>query len=81
MAAANRLPVRTTVTIRNSSDGSVEGTERYLRGLPFRFGEGDDWVKVGPLKIGEMRPGEWRLLTSREVATLKAAVPAESRKA
>jgi predicted amidohydrolase YtcJ len=52
LAAANRLPVRTTVTIRNSSDGSVEGTERYLRGLPFRFGEGDDWVKIGPLKIG-----------------------------
>jgi len=20
--------------------------------LPFRFGDGDDWVKIGPLKIG-----------------------------
>ena len=48
----NRLPVRTTLTIRNSSDGTVEGTERFIKGLPFRFGEGDDWVKVGPLKIG-----------------------------
>jgi predicted amidohydrolase YtcJ len=47
----NRLPVRTTLTIRVSSDGTVEGTERYIRGLPFRFGEGDDWVKVGPLKF------------------------------
>jgi predicted amidohydrolase YtcJ len=47
-----RLTARTTVTIRVGSDGSMEGTERFIRGLPFRFGEGDDWVKVGPLKIG-----------------------------
>ena len=25
--------------------------ERFIRGLPFRFDEGDDWLKVGPLKI------------------------------
>jgi hypothetical protein len=24
------------------------------------------------LQIGEMRPGEWRLLTSKEIAALKA---------
>jgi 16S rRNA U516 pseudouridylate synthase RsuA-like enzyme len=30
---------------------------------------------MGPLKIGEMRPGEWRLLTAKEVAMLKAAAP------
>jgi predicted amidohydrolase YtcJ len=47
-----RLPVRTTLTIRVGSDGTVEGTERFINGLPFRFGEGDDWVKIGPLKIG-----------------------------
>lgn len=28
-------------------------------------------VRIGPLKIGEMRPGEWRLLTAKEIATLK----------
>src|SRR5262245_33082009 len=47
-----RLPVRTTLTIRVGSDGSVAGTERFIGGLPFRFADGDDWVKVGPLKIG-----------------------------
>jgi predicted amidohydrolase YtcJ len=47
-----RLSVRTTLTIRNSSDGTIEGTERFIRGLPFRFGDGDEWVKIGPLKIG-----------------------------
>jgi predicted amidohydrolase YtcJ len=47
-----RLPLRATLTIRVGSDGTVEGTERFIRGLPFRFGDGDDWVKVGPLKIG-----------------------------
>jgi hypothetical protein len=25
--------------------------ERFITGLPFRFGQGDDWLKAGPLKI------------------------------
>ena len=52
LQAQGRLTARVTLTIRVGSDGSVEGTERFIRGLPFRFGDGDDWVKVGPLKIG-----------------------------
>jgi len=40
------------VTIRVGSDGTEAGTERFIKALPFRFGEGDNWVKVGPLKIG-----------------------------
>jgi predicted amidohydrolase YtcJ len=43
--------VRATVTLRVASDGTVEGTERFIRSLPFRFGDGDDWLRVGPLKI------------------------------
>lgn len=46
------LPVRVTVTIRVQSDGSVTGTEEFIRSLPFQFGDGDDWLRVGPLKIG-----------------------------
>lgn len=46
-----RLKVRSTVTLRVASDGSVEGTERFVRSLPVRFGEGDDLVRVGPLKL------------------------------
>jgi hypothetical protein len=52
LRAQGRLTARVTLTIRVGSDGTVEGTERFIRGLPFRFGDGDDWVKVGPLKIG-----------------------------
>ncbi len=52
LRSQGRLTARVTLTIRVGSDGSVEGTERFIRGLPFRFGDGDDWVKVGPLKIG-----------------------------
>ena len=52
MRTAGRLPVRTTLTIRIGSDGTLEGAERAIRALPFHFGEGDDWVKIGPLKIG-----------------------------
>ncbi|HUG91420.1 MAG TPA: amidohydrolase [Planctomycetaceae bacterium] len=48
----DRLPVRVTATIGLSTDGTVEGTERAIRALPFHHGDGDDWVRVGPLKIG-----------------------------
>jgi len=46
-----RLRVRATVTLRVASDGSVEGVEKFVRGLPVRFGEGDDSLRVGPLKL------------------------------
>jgi predicted amidohydrolase YtcJ len=47
----SRLHVRATVTLRVSSDGSVADTERFIRSLPVTFGEGDDRLKVGPLKV------------------------------
>ncbi|HTK74703.1 MAG TPA: amidohydrolase [Gemmataceae bacterium] len=47
-----RLSVRVTTTIGLSTDGTEAGTEKVIRGFPFRFGDGDDWVKVGPLKLG-----------------------------
>ena len=49
--AEGRQRVRATVTLRVASDGTVEGTEAFIRSLPFRFGEGDDRLRVGPLKI------------------------------
>lgn len=51
LRSQQRLPVRTTLTIRIGGDGTLAGAERAIRALPFRFGEGDDWVKIGPLKI------------------------------
>jgi len=48
---AGRLTVRTAVTIGLRSDGTVEGTEKFIESLPFRFGDGEDWLRVGPLKI------------------------------
>jgi hypothetical protein len=47
-----RLPVRVTTTIGLSSDGTIAGTEKVIRSLPFQPGEGDSWLKVGPLKLG-----------------------------
>lgn len=52
LKSQDRLSVRATLTIRVGSDGTEAGTERFIKALPFRFGEGDEWVKVGPLKIG-----------------------------
>lgn len=48
---AGNLRVPSTVTVRIPSPGSTAEIERFVRGLPFRFGEGDDWLKAGPLKI------------------------------
>lgn len=50
--AEQRLPVRVTVTTRINPNGTVEDAERVIRALPYKFGDGDDWVKAGPLKIG-----------------------------
>lgn len=52
LKADNRLPLRVTVTIGLSTDGSVAGTEKAIAAIPFKTGDGDDWVRVGPLKIG-----------------------------
>jgi hypothetical protein len=48
---ADRLEVRATVTIRVPRPDSAAEVERFIAGLPFRFGDGDDRLKVGPLKI------------------------------
>jgi predicted amidohydrolase YtcJ len=48
---ANRLKVRATITIRIPRPEDAGEVERFVSGLPFRFGEGDEWLKVGPLKI------------------------------
>ena len=51
LKAAGELTVRATVTIGYGSHNTVEEAEKRIRELPFRFGDGDDWVRVGPLKI------------------------------
>lgn len=48
---ANRLRLRATVTIRLPDATDPARVERFVQELPFRFGEGDDWLKAGPLKI------------------------------
>jgi len=48
---AERLHLRATVTIRIPRADDPAGVERFVRSLPFRYGDGDDWLKVGPLKI------------------------------
>lgn len=47
----DRLKVRATVTIRIPRPDNATEVERFVSNLPFRFGTGDDWLKVGPLKI------------------------------
>jgi predicted amidohydrolase YtcJ len=48
---AGRLSVRATITFRIPQPGDAAQVERFVTGLPFTFGSGDDWLKVGPLKI------------------------------
>lgn len=47
--AAGRLPVRAVLTV-NLGQGVVADVEQFIRGLPFAPGEGNDWVRIGPLK-------------------------------
>lgn len=46
---SGRLPVRAALTI-NLGQGVAADVEQVIRGLPFGPGEGDDWVRIGPLK-------------------------------
>jgi predicted amidohydrolase YtcJ len=48
---ANRLHVRASVTVRIPRPDDPAEVERFIKGLSFRFGQGDDWLKAGPLKI------------------------------
>ena len=43
--------MRATVTIRVPGAGDAAAVERFVDGLPFKFGEGDEWLKAGPLKL------------------------------
>jgi predicted amidohydrolase YtcJ len=45
-----RLHVRSSVTIRLPA-GSEAESARFLDEMPLAFGSGDEWLKVGPLKI------------------------------
>ena len=49
--AARRLVVRSTVTLRVPEAGEPTAVERFIDGLPVGFGEGDEWLKAGPLKL------------------------------
>ncbi len=46
-----RLQLRAVVTLLAQSDGTVDGTERFLRTVPAGFGGGDDRLKGGALKV------------------------------
>lgn len=61
----------------------AQGIKRQIRLMLYELGyevERLARIRLGSLKIGEMRPGEWRLLTAKEVAMLKAGVPAAAQK-
>ncbi len=54
LKAKDRLHVRSTVTIRlpvAEPASYASRVEEFIRSLPFRPGEGDEWLKAGPLKI------------------------------
>jgi 23S rRNA pseudouridine2605 synthase len=56
-----------------------QGIKRQIRLMLYELGyEVERLVRtrLGPIKIGEMRPGEWRMLTGKEVAALKSDAPA-----
>ena len=51
LKSAGRLQVRSTVTIRVPGAADAAAVGKFIDALPFKFGEGDDWLKAGPLKL------------------------------
>ena len=51
LKSAGRLHVRATITVRVPDAKDPAAVERFIDALPFRFGEGDAWLKAGPLKL------------------------------
>lgn len=63
-----------------------QGIKRQIRLMLYELGyevERLVRVRIGPLKIGETRPGDWRILSPKEIATLKTpdAAPGKPRPA
>jgi 23S rRNA pseudouridine2605 synthase len=68
--------------VRREPEGSVlsivllEGRKREVRRLLESVGHGVRWlrrVRFGPQRLGDLRPGAWRELTTEEVRRLEAA--------
>jgi 23S rRNA pseudouridine2605 synthase len=56
----------------------TQGIKRQIRLMLYELGyevERLARIRLGSLRLGEMHPGEWRLLTSKEIASLKAPTP------
>ena len=56
----------------------LQGIKRQIRLMLYELGyevENLCRIRIGNLRIGRMRPGEWRLLTVREFKGLQAATP------
>jgi len=54
----------------------LQGIKRQIRLMLYELGyevESLCRIRIGDLRIGRMRPGEWRLLSDREMKTLEAA--------
>jgi predicted amidohydrolase YtcJ len=47
----NELTVRTTVTYLMSGQGTPDGVRQEIERIPFVTGFGDEWFRVGPLKV------------------------------
>lgn len=60
-----------------------EGRKRQIRRIAAGFGYPVRRlvrVKIGPLELGELQPGQWRSLTPQEVKQLRAAVQGKPRR-
>ena len=52
----------------------LQGIKRQIRHMLYELGYEViqlTRIRIGPLKVGKLKPGEWRLLTPRELSALK----------
>ena len=84
------VPARAQVTVAGREKGQTwlrvvlrEGRKRQIRRVAAMLGcpvHRLIRVRIGPLRLGDLKPREWRRLTDAEVQALRAAVAGERRR-
>src|SRR5262249_43200185 len=51
LKAAGKLPLRVTMTVHIDPSPPTDEVVRQIETMPYVTGQGDDWLRVGPLKV------------------------------
>ena len=79
-------PIEVLERNRNKSHLRIvlrEGRKRQIRRIAANLGHPVlrlVRVKIGPLELGDLKPGQWRMLTTQEISQLRSAVDSKPKR-